>query len=128
LGDQGHYEQANQFFQESLEMARTLGSPWNIHNVLIEWGGIHLKYRQFSAAATAFTEVLSGELAGESEPTMSAMACYGLARIAAFEGDNAQARRLGQESLAQFAAVGHNRAREVADWLQSLAPDQPTAQ
>lgn len=120
LGDQGHYEQANECFQESLDLARRLGAPWYIHNVLIEWGGIHLKHQQWAAAETAFQEVLAGKY-GESEPIMSAMARYGLARIAAQRGESVEAARLGRESLEQFEGLGHHKTDEIAGWLRSLA-------
>jgi tetratricopeptide (TPR) repeat protein/transcriptional regulator with XRE-family HTH domain len=125
LGDQGDYQQANTYFQESLDLARGLGAPWYIHNVLIDWGGIHLNYQQLDAATAAFQEVLTSENEGASEPVMLALARYGLARSAALRGETAEALRLGRESLAQFEALGHHRAGKIASWLQSLS-EQPS--
>lgn len=118
LGYRGEYEAANVCFRESLELARSIGALWYISNVLTEWGGVHLKYQQVDAAYEVFQEVMASENLAETEPVMIGLACYGLARVAALRGERAEALRLGQQSLAQFAAIGHHKAREVAAWLE----------
>ena len=52
---------------------------------------------------------------------MTALARYGLARIAVLRGNLAEATRLGQACLAEFEAIGHYKATEVAHWLQSFS-------
>lgn len=115
----GAYAEANLCFQESLELARSIGSSWYISNVLTEWGDIHLKFGQIDAAFTAFHEVLTGENLVETEPVLASLAHYGLARVAAHRGNIDEAIQLGQQALEQFEALGHYKTREVADWLQS---------
>ena len=44
---------------------------------------------------------------------------YGLARVAAHRGNAGEAAQLGQQALAQFEAIRHHKAREVAAWLQA---------
>lgn len=117
-GYRGDYAQANVCFQESLDLARRIGALWYISNVLTEWGGVHIKYQQVDAAFEAFQEVITSENLAETEPVMIGLAYYGLARVAALRGERAEARRLGQQSLAQFEAIEHHKAREVADWLE----------
>jgi tetratricopeptide (TPR) repeat protein len=117
-GDSGDYEQANSCFRESLALARSIGALWYISNVLTEWGGVHLKYQQVDAAFELFQEVITSDNLGETEPVMIGLAYYGLARVAALRGERAQALHLGQQSLEQFKAIEHYKAKEVADWLQ----------
>jgi tetratricopeptide (TPR) repeat protein/transcriptional regulator with XRE-family HTH domain len=118
LGYRGAYEQANACFEESLGLARSIGALWYISNVLTEWGGVHIKYQQLDAAFEAFQEVITSENLAETEPVMIGLAYYGLARVSALRGQHAEALRLGQQSLEQFEAIKHHKAREVADWLQ----------
>ena len=121
LGGQGKYEQANACFQESLDLARAQGSPWYITKTLTEWGEIHLKHRQLQAADAAFQEVLIYERNVGGEPELLARARYGLARVAAYQGKNSEAARLGLESEVQFEKIGHYKAREVREWLLFLS-------
>ncbi|HEX7734969.1 MAG TPA: tetratricopeptide repeat protein [Ktedonobacteraceae bacterium] len=119
LGYRGEYEAANAAFQESLDLARGIGSLWYISNVLTEWGGVHLKYQQVEAAFEVFQAVITSENLAKTEPVMIGLAYFGLARVAALKGQQEQARLLGQQSLDQFTAIEHHKAREVASWLQS---------
>jgi len=115
-----YYEQANAYFQESLDLARSQGSPWYISKTLAEWGEIHLKYQQLNAAAATFQEVLISERNTGGDPELLARARYGLARVAAYRGKTSEAARLGLESETQFEKIGHYKAREVRNWLLSL--------
>ena len=47
-------------------------------------------------------------------------ALFGLARIAAVQGNMAEARQLAEESLAMYQAMGHYRAIRVRDWLKEF--------
>jgi hypothetical protein len=51
---------------------------------------------------------------------MTAVAQYGLAQVAALHGDVREARRLGEESLAGFEAIGHYWAEKARDLLRAL--------
>lgn len=120
LGRQGNYKQANVHFQESLELARSQGSAWYISKTLAEWGEIHLEYQQLDAASTAFQEILIYERSAGGDPELLARATYGLARVAASQGKNAEAAGVGLESEIQFEKIGHYKAGEVRNWLLSL--------
>ena len=121
IGQQGDYSRANACFEEGLEVARQLGSPWLISAILRDWGDIHLKYQQLDAAAAAFNEVLSLTNSSGQDPYLIAQAEHGLAQIAALRGDITEAHRLGTNSMKAFAALGHSKADEISEWLQSLA-------
>ena len=71
------------------------------------------------AAFELFHEVSASENLAETEPVMVGLTYYGLARVAAHRGDASEAAQLGQQALAQFEAIGHHKAREVAAWLQA---------
>ncbi len=85
----------------------------------MDWGEIHLKYQQLSAAA-AFREVLSQEKSPTGEPELLADAQYGLARVAALRGDIAEAMQLAQASETRFVSLGHHKATSVREWWQGL--------
>ena len=121
LGGQGRYEQADAVFQESLDLARVQNFPWFISKVLAKWGEVHLLARRWKAASAAFQEVLAYEHDANVDPMVLASAHYGLARIAAGNGKDAEAVELGQTSEALFARVGHYKAREVRDWLHAYS-------
>lgn len=121
VGQQGDYNRANACFQEGVDVARSLGSPWLISSVLRDWGDIHLKFQQLDAAAAAFHEVLRLTNSPGQDPYLTAQAAHGLAQIAALRGDIAEAHRLGTDSMKAFEVLGHSKAEEIRDWLQSLA-------
>ncbi len=120
IGQQGDYSRANACFEEGVEVARHVGSPWLISAVLRDWGDIHLKYQQLDAAAAALNEVLTLTNSSGQDPYLIAQAEYGLAQIAALRGDISEARRLGTASMKTFEDLGHSKADEVSNWLQSL--------
>jgi tetratricopeptide (TPR) repeat protein/transcriptional regulator with XRE-family HTH domain len=120
IGQQGDYDRANACFQEGIEVARQLGSPWLISAILRDWGDIHLKYQQLDAAAAAFNEVLTLTNSPGQDPYLIAQAEHGLAQIAALRGDLIEAHRLGTDSMKRFETLGHSKANEIRNWLQSL--------
>lgn len=115
------YEQSARYLEESLGIAREMGYNWLTSETLCEWGELHLRLGELEQAKSDFEEALA--LAREMEGAeLIGFALYGLARIAAAQGDYAQAQQLGQESLAVNVAMGHRRADEVAEWLATLPP------
>ena len=128
LGNLGDYEQAHSCFRESLSLARAIGSPWYIYGTLLEWGEIHLLFaesgrerqQELHAAAAAFSEILEYERngTGEGEPELLAGAEYGLARVAALQGNRVEALRLAFSCEAHFAAIGSYKAGIVREWWE----------
>jgi hypothetical protein len=51
---------------------------------------------------------------------MIAGALYGLARVAAVQGDETRARHLAEESLDNYTAVGHYKVNKVQEWLAAF--------
>jgi len=115
--ERGNYDQAEDYLQQALDLARQIGYHWLLTNVFYEWGGLHLKQQQFEAAWAAFRE--ARDIASEGNQDLHGVACYGLARVAAAQGNLDEARRQGQESLAILEAIGHYKAAEVRQWLNS---------
>src|SRR5260221_15205 len=111
---------AESYLREGLAIARQIGHAWFISVLLIVWGEWYLQQHQFDAASTAFEEAL--EQAPEGSRESRADALYGLARVALAQGESERARQQGQESLAIFEAIGHYKAAEVRQWLNS-GPD-----
>jgi tetratricopeptide (TPR) repeat protein len=118
-----------------------------ISTMYLLWGEIHFKYQNLDAAASAFGEVLRSTDESEQEQYeqgesglgqavaltavmeldcgLKALALYGLARIAGIRGRTADARRLGRECTTILESLGHNKAREVRQWLTTIsASDQ----
>jgi DNA-binding CsgD family transcriptional regulator len=111
---------AESYLREGLAIARQIGHAWFISALLIIWGEWYLQQYQFDAASTAFEEAL--EQAPEGSRESIADALYGLARVALAQGKSERACQQGQESLAIFEAIGHHKAAEVRQWLNS-GPD-----
>jgi tetratricopeptide (TPR) repeat protein len=121
--ESGDHAKAETDLQAGLRLARELGYRWLISSILSWLGEWHLRQKQFDAAAVAFHEVQDiAQQVGVQEH--AATAAYGLARVAAAQGDYADAQRQGQRSLAIFETMGHDKGADVRQWLASLAvPD-----
>jgi len=111
---------AVRYLRESLSLAREVNQPFLLSMSLRHWGEVHLRLRQINEAAAAFTEALDIARALESS-VQQAHALFGLARVAAAQGEVSEAQHLGQESLNGFAASGYFRAAEVQVWLAELS-------
>jgi predicted negative regulator of RcsB-dependent stress response len=122
--ERGDHSKAETDLQEGLRLARELGYRWLIASILSWVGKWHLQQKQFDAASVAFHEVQDiAQQVGVQE--YAATAAYGLARVAAAQGDYADAQRQGQHSLAIFEAIGHGKGAEVRQWLASVpVPDR----
>jgi non-specific serine/threonine protein kinase len=118
---QEDYTRATTFLQEALALGRQINHHWLLTAILCEWGELQLKQKQFDAAIVAFKE--ARDFATEGNPEYVALACYGLARAFAGEGNIAEARRLGLDSLASLGEMGHARVAEIQQWLDTL-PDR----
>ena len=102
-----------------MQLARESKHRRFISLILNKWGELYLQWRKWDAALTAFIE--SHETArkiGVQENIAAAL--YGMAQVAAAQGNIAQARQQGQESWAVFASIGHIKAAEVKQWLEEL--------
>jgi tetratricopeptide (TPR) repeat protein/transcriptional regulator with XRE-family HTH domain len=116
---QGRLVEAQASFQEGLALARVVGFPFLICSGLYEYGNFCLAQQRLQEAREAFMEMLS--MAPEGSRDTVALARYGLARVAAAEGDLPEARELASQSAGVLEALGHRSAGEVRSWLSSLA-------
>jgi tetratricopeptide (TPR) repeat protein/transcriptional regulator with XRE-family HTH domain len=114
----GHYTQAKEFLQESLTLARQTGRPYIISNALYEYGNLCLYLQQVEAAAESFREMFPTIPEGGQD--LLALAQYGLARVAAAQGNVQEARKLGIASLTALETMGHRYAQEARGWLDSI--------
>ncbi|HZR44396.1 MAG TPA: tetratricopeptide repeat protein [Ktedonobacteraceae bacterium] len=112
-------DQAAACYQEGLALARQIGLPQLICRHLAAWGDLYLQLQQKEAAQRAFREMLS--LVPEGNQTLIAHAQYGLARVAAAQGQLSEARSLAGSSSATFEALGHRQRNVVHDFLESLS-------
>jgi tetratricopeptide (TPR) repeat protein/transcriptional regulator with XRE-family HTH domain len=115
---QGHYTQAKEFLQESLTLARQAGRPYIISNALYEYGNLCLYLQQVEAAAESFREMFATIPEGGQD--LFALAQYGLARVAAAQGNLQEARKLGEASVTALETMGHRHAQEARGWLDSI--------
>ena len=115
---QGNHEQAEAYLQEALEIARQIGNHRLLCDVLYSWGELDLKQSRWAEAAARFGEVRDSATGVNQE--YLAMAIYGLARVAAAQGESKEARELGQESLRIAESIGNRLAAQVRAWLDTL--------
>ncbi len=122
--EQGNDAQAEASIQEGVALAREIDHHWALCSLLKERGELYLKQQRYEAARGDFCEMR--DLALEGDPEYLGLACYGLARVEASQGNLSEARRQGQESLAILEKIGHFKAPEVKQWLNTLPePDLP---
>lgn len=117
-GAQGNKSRAQAYMEEALLLARQIGSHWLLAASLYERGEFDLRQQRLDDAQGAFRE--TRDIASEGNAEYLALASYGLARVAAAQGDILEAHRLGQEGLAALKAMGHGKASEVKSWLDTL--------
>ncbi|RMG97659.1 MAG: hypothetical protein D6706_08040 [Chloroflexi bacterium] len=116
---QGELETAETHWQEALKLARALGHRWQIARVLSELGELFLQQQEIKAANAAFRELYELARMMQSQELV-ASAQFGLARVAAHQGDLPRALQYGRESLDSYTAIGHFRVNEVKAWFRSL--------
>lgn len=115
----GDFHQAEVSMQEGLALSRQIRTGYLICDNLFIWGEFCLLRQQIDEAASAFQEML--DIQPEEDMLLLAQARYGLAQVAAAQGNNSEARRLGEMSLASFEKMGYRSAHEVKQWLDGLA-------
>ena len=111
------YKQAGDYLEEGLELAQQVGHPWLICYALLAWGKLYFGLQRLELAATTFREAL--EMARDANEEQVGFALYYLAQVTFAQGNFEGARQLGQESLDIFNEIGHEKAKEVEEWLRS---------
>ncbi|HZS76808.1 MAG TPA: tetratricopeptide repeat protein [Ktedonobacteraceae bacterium] len=115
----GHYAEAEKYFQEGLEISRKLGNSHFISSGLYEYGILQLNQDKIESAEKAFQEMIL--MTPSESQDLLALARYGLARVAAAQGDIDHAQVLGNKSVRVLELIGHRNAREVRNWLCSIS-------
>jgi len=116
----GNFDEAEAQLMKSLHLAIETGLRWYNSVIWKEIGRLRLKQQLPNAAASAFKKSL--DLAREvNSPERMGAALYGLAQVAALQGNLAEARLQGQTSLNIYESTGHHRLREVKEWVESLS-------
>jgi tetratricopeptide (TPR) repeat protein/transcriptional regulator with XRE-family HTH domain len=115
---QGLDSEAESYLQRSLALAQPIGRPRIICIVHYEYGNIYLKQQQIVQAEESFQRMFQSIPEGDQE--MYALANYGLARVAASKGELTEARVKAETSIQAFETMGHRRAQEVRQWVNTL--------
>ena len=118
LRKQGNHTQAEDYFQESLLLARQLGRSEMTSHALYEYGNLCLNQQETAKAEASFHEMLDTISVGDQD--LLALAQFGLARIAAIQGNFLEARKLGEVSTTTLEGMGHRTAPEVRNWLNTI--------
>jgi tetratricopeptide (TPR) repeat protein/transcriptional regulator with XRE-family HTH domain len=118
---QGEYARAEAYLTEGLALAREMNYPLYIAALLAQQGEFHRKQEQWEAAKSAFYEAMA-TASKINVPELQGNCLFCLAQIAVAQGDQDEARRLGQESLERFEPIGHYMIAQVREWLAALPP------
>ena len=86
--------------------------------ILYEYGSLYLNQQQVGVAESSFREMLV--TISDEDYDLFALANYGLARIAAAQSNINEARKLGEKSKTILESIGHRKAKEVTNWLDSI--------
>ncbi len=116
---QGRYDDADGFLMTSLMLANNMRRPWLETYAYAVWGGCYLLREEVDRARDMFDEGLRIAERLGAKP-YAAIALFGLARVAALQGDAISARALGERASRIFDAIGHVRGRAVRAWLEAL--------
>jgi tetratricopeptide (TPR) repeat protein len=116
---QVNYSKAEDLLSSGLTLIREIDYPYALSSFLNIQGELRLKQENFLAATTAFEEARNiSKKIGAKEPQATAL--YGLARTTKVEGNIAKAHQQGQEGLTIFETMGHYKATDVRQWLDTL--------
>lgn len=123
MAEQNNFSAALGRIEESLTMARELGQQWLVCTVLYQKGEVYLKLPDYTQAKNAFSasQQIAEELASLYR---TAMAQYGLARVAYSEGKFDVAKQLGSESVTKLRHIKHHRSSQVSNWLDGISNDR----
>lgn len=135
----GEFDRAQDYLQDALAIGRQAQEYDSISAILTNLGVLAVKCGNLGEAKSYLQEGLAlayeldgsekisglfsnlgGLAACRGDYAPGVIALYGLARVAAAEGDNERACQQGEESLIAFQEIGHHKAAEVEDWLDSL--------
>jgi tetratricopeptide (TPR) repeat protein/transcriptional regulator with XRE-family HTH domain len=107
---------AKEYLTESLNLAYATGDHRLIIETLNEWGELCLKQQLIEEASLSFAK--AHDMAQERDIRRQvAIALFGLARIAALQGDVKEAERQGKKSSAIFEELNDEKRGKVAQWL-----------
>jgi len=118
--EQGNFAQAEACLQEGLTLAHQLERLEMTSYALYEYGNLCLNQQQIERAEASYREMLTFIPEGSHDHT--ALAHFGLARVASAQGELRQAQSLGKQSVTTLEAMGHRAAKEVGDWLKTITP------
>ncbi len=116
--EQGQVAQAKKYLQEALTLAQQLQYPQLLCRLLAAWGELYLQQGDFTRAQDFFQKMLADTPSGNR--ILTAHAQYGLACIAANQGEREKARALAEQSYRTFEALGHRKKSLVGDLLLRL--------
>jgi tetratricopeptide (TPR) repeat protein/transcriptional regulator with XRE-family HTH domain len=115
---QGSYNEAETYLKEGLVLTREVGIPQMTAYTLYEFGCLYLSQSRIKDAEDSFT--MMHTTAPENCQDIIALAQYGLARVAAAYCNDQEARQLGSASALALEKMGHRKAVEVRQWLNSI--------
>jgi tetratricopeptide (TPR) repeat protein len=104
---QGHYAEAEQYYNDCLAIRRQLDDTHGIAGALHNLGIIAYERGQYNRAAALLTEALAG-IRRTGDPYGIAFHLTTLGNILRARGDPIAARECYEESLALFREVGHS--------------------
>jgi tetratricopeptide (TPR) repeat protein len=113
--------QAEQWLQKGQQLARQLQLRPLLCRILYQWGILTLQRGQLEEATASFEEIL--ETASEDARLVRAQAQYGLAQVAAIQGQIMQARQHATQALSTLEAIRHRETIQVRSWLEGLEQD-----
>jgi tetratricopeptide (TPR) repeat protein/transcriptional regulator with XRE-family HTH domain len=114
----GDVEQAARLLEQAFPLVRATSSAEERATTIAARGEVLLRRRLFEEAEAAFQETL--QTAPHEHKPLVALARYGLARVAAGQGDVSKALQQGEQALQVFASLRHTKTSEVRRWLNSL--------
>lgn len=113
---QGNYNEAEAYLKEGLILTQEIGIPQLTANILYELGNLSLSQLRIKDAEDSFN-MMNTILPDECQDLI-ALAQYGLARVAAAQGNYPGSRKMGEACLGVLRSIGHYKAKEVEQWLR----------
>lgn len=115
----GDFTMAENYLREALSLGEQVEDARTLCTVYLRWGKLRLT--QHGADAQSFFQRTLEIAQRVGLRVEEAEAYFGLAQVAAREGDSILARQHGEASRISYQAIGHTMTKTLDMWLSKMA-------
>ena len=116
--EQGDISKAQAHFVRAIQLAQQQERPHITFMAIYEYACLVLEQKDRRTAEALLKEIHA--IIPEGDQGLSGLWIFGMARLAALQGNLQEARRLGEESRDILNAIQHGSTKKVEQWLSNF--------